>query len=393
MKRWFRLFQAENKRAWKVFPKMLLQAIVLAFAAMAIAFCAAKVLYQDEAMIIRAAVVMEEENQMTEFAYQYVKEAEKDVEFVKCGKEEAFEGLEKGRFAAVIVLGDKLIEGILNGQNPSVLVVCSEGLAGTGDFLKELTRAGADMLSAAQAEIYAMYELAGELEITEGLTELQNRINLNNLDMAMGRSSLFQYREVSATGELSVQTYYFVSAVTILFLFLGLPMGMFLKRDNTAAIRQYRRAGIGGAGQQAARWLTIFFLYAAVTGVTAVVCGCLGKGGIQFAGIWLIAGSMAAFELMIYEAVERKSSAVLLLAFFSVILLFLSGGIIPRIFFPDHIRRISEVLPSSFWIGGIGSAVSGIFDGRQIGISILYGIGFFGMSVYFRYRNAWRSDL
>jgi len=391
MNRWFRLLQAENKRAWKVFPKMLLQAIVLAFAALAIAFCATKILYQDKVLLIRAAVVMEEENQLTEFAYQYVQETEKDVEFVKCSKEEAFEGLENGRFVAVIVLGEKLIEGILNGQNPSVLVVCSENLAGTSAFLKELTQAGADMLSVAQAEIYAMYELAGEWEFTESLTELQNRINLNNLDMAMGRSSLFHYREVSATGELSVQTYYFASAVTILLLFLGLPMGMFLKKDNAAALRQYKRAGIGEAGQQAARWLTVFILYAAVIGIMAVISGFLGKSSIQFVGVWLIAGSMAAFELMIYEAVEKKSSAVLLLTFLSVILLFLCGGIIPRIFFPDHIRRIAEFLPSFFWIQGIGSAVLGSFDGGRIGISLLYGAGFFAVSIYFRYRNISRN--
>lgn len=391
MKRWFRLLQAENKRAWKVFPKMLLQAIVLALAAMAIAFCATKILYQDQVVSIRAAVVIEEENRLTEFAYQYVQETEKDVEFVKCGKEEAFEGLENGRFVAVIVLGDKLIEGILNGQNPPVLVVFSENLAGTGAFLKELTRAGADMLSIAQAEIYAMYELAGELGITKDLTDLQNRINLNNLDMAMGRSNLFHYREVSATGELSVQTYYFASAVTILLLFMGLPMGMFLKKDNIAALRQYKRSGVGEAGQQTARWFTVFFLYAAVIGITAAFFFCFGKSGIQFMEIWLIAGSMASFELMVYEAAARKSSAVLLLAFLSVFLVFLSGGIIPMVFFPDRIRHIAEFLPSSFWIEGVGSAVRGIFDGKQVGISLLYGVVFFGVSVYFRYRNISRN--
>ncbi len=392
MKRWFQLLRAENIRAWKIFPKMLLQAIVLALAAMTIAFCAAKILYQDNVLQIQTAVVMEEENQLTEFAYEYVKETEKDIEFVKCSKEEAFEGLKKGRFAAAIVLGDKLIEGILNGQNPSVLVICNEGFAGAGIFLKELTQAGADMLSIAQAEIYAVYELAEELGATEALPDIQNSINWNNLDMAMGRGSLFQYREVSATGELPVRTYYLASAVTILLLFMGIPMGMFLKTDSKVALKQYKRAGIGAAGGQAARWLTVFFLYAAVICLTAVFTVWFQKDGIQnvimpFIGLWLSAGSMAAFELMIYEAVERKSSAVLLLTFLSVILIFLSGGIVPRVFFPESVRNVAEFLPSSFWIEGIGSAVMGKFDGTLSGISILYGLGFFSVSVYFRHRN------
>lgn len=49
-------------------------------------------LYSGKPVEIRAAVVMEEENPLTEFAYEYVKKAEKGITFVKCGKEEAERG-------------------------------------------------------------------------------------------------------------------------------------------------------------------------------------------------------------------------------------------------------------------------------------------------------------
>lgn len=387
MKRWFRLLQAENKRAWKIFPKMLLQAIVLVLVTGAIAFCAVKLLEQEQGLVIRAAVVIQEDNPLTELAYEYVKETEKGVEFVRCTIKEAKKGMAEGKFAAVILLGEDLLEGIMNGQNPSVLVICSEELAGVSAFFRELTQAGAMMLSTAQAEIYAMYELAGELEITEGLTELQNRINMDNLEMALGRSSLFYYKEVTATGNLSVPDYYFASAAAALLLFLGLPMGMFLKQDSIAAVRQYKRAGIGEGGQQAARWLTVFGIYGAVTAVGAAFSFLLWKKPIQFAAVWLIAGSMAAFVLMIYEAVGKKSNAALLLTFLMTMLLFLSGGIIPKVFFPAGIRKLAVFLPSTYWITGIGNAALGVFDVRGAAVSILYGGGFFAMSVYFRWRR------
>ena len=74
MKRMLLLLCAENKRAWKIFPKMLLQAIVLALVAGTIAFCATNLLYRDTPTQVRVAVVVEEDNQLTEFALEYVKQ-------------------------------------------------------------------------------------------------------------------------------------------------------------------------------------------------------------------------------------------------------------------------------------------------------------------------------
>lgn len=367
---------------------MMIQAIVLALTAGAIAFCAAKILYHGKSVEIRAAVVIEEENPLTELVYEYVRKAEQGITFTRCSSKEAEQGLNKGEFAAVILLDEDPLEGILSGRNPSVTVVCSEGLNGTGAFFKELTQAGANMLSVAQAEIYAAYELAGELGVTEGLIDLQNRINRDNLDMALGRGSLFHYKQVSATGSLSVQTYYFASAVTALLLFMGLPMGMFLKRDSLAARRQYKRAGIGEGSQQAARWLTVFGIYGAVVLAGAASGFVTGRFSLRFMAVWAVAGSMAAFILMVYEAVEKKSGAILLLTFLTVVLLFLSGGIIPQVFFPEEIRHIAAFLPSTYWIRGIGNAALGGGAGRETIASILYGAGFFGMSVYFRRRRS-----
>lgn len=400
MKRIVRLLCAENKRAWKIFPKMFLQAIVLALVAVTIAFCAAGFLYRGEAVEIRVAVVMEEENQMTQFALDYVKKTEENVEFVVCSSMEAFQGLEKKEYVAVIVLAKQLIEGILNGENPSVLVVCQEELSVAGSFIKELTQAGAGMLSVAQAEIYAIYELAEEYDAKSGLENFQNTINMDNLGLAMGRSGLFRYEEVSATGNLSIKTYYAASAVTAMLLFFAMPMGMFLKQDHKNVLRSYKRMGIGSTGQQTIRFLTVMGIYAVfLLAGTGIVFAWgkgsgmqIGNGSLQaavtgFFRIWLTAGSVTAFILLIYELIEKKSSAVFLLAFLSVILLFLSGGIVPKVFFPEGVRRAFCWLPSDFWLKSIGAAIAGKEAGADGMISVGFGILFFAAAVFCRRRN------
>lgn len=411
MKRIVALWRAENKRAWKIFPKMILQATVLALAAGAVAFCAAKLLYQREAVEIPVAVVMEEENSLTEFALDYVKQTEENVTFIVCSSTEAAEGLEKGEYAAVIVLAGQLVEGILNGKNPPVLVIFHEKFSLAGGFLKELTQAGATLLSAAQAEIYAIYELAEEFDAQTQTAQFADTLNLENLSLAMGRSGLFQYKEVSATGGLSLKTYYAAAAVTAVLLFFAMPMGMFLKQDGKVQFRQYKRAGIGSMAQQLVRLLTVLGLYGAVllTGELLVFLGegagilsgsggfyeALGVAGIKgfsgsmtgFLSMWLTAGSIGAFVLLVYEAVEKKSSGVFALAFLSVLLLFLSGGMIPKAFFPAELREAFFWLPSNFWLNGIGCALAGEAAVRDVGISSMYGLVFLAAAVALRQRR------
>lgn len=396
MKRILCLLCAENKRAWKIFPKMFLQAVVLAFIAGTIAFCATKLLYKDIEPKVRVAVVAEEENQLTSFALNYVKNAEEGIEFIECSREEAFEGVEKSEFAAIIILPERLIEGILNGENSPVKVVYSANLSVAGGLLKELTQAGAILLSTAQAEIYAVYELAQESGAESGLDDFQNSINYDNLELALARGEFFKYSKVGATGNLSVKTYYIASAVTAILLLFGMPMGMFLKQDEKALLLQYRRVGIGAGKQQLIRWLTVMGIYGAILFGAEIFAAFAGKqdfgnGLVAAAGIWCITGSMAAFILLIYELTEKKSSAVFLLTFLAVVLLFLSGGIIPKVFFPEGLRQSISGLPSVYWLDGIGGILEGNIEGKTIGLSSLYGVVFWLTAVYLRNRKqkAW----
>ena len=103
--------------------------------------------------------------------------------------------------------------------------------------------------------------------------------------------------------------------------------------------------------------------------------------------IWLVSGSVAAFLLFIYEVTEKKSSAILLTTFLTVILLFLSGSMIPQIFFPDTLRGVAEYLLSTFWLAGIGSALEGRMDAQEMLGSLLYGILFFAGAVCLRHKR------
>ncbi len=386
MKRVLRLLFAENKRAWKLFPKMLLQAIVPVLVTGAVAFCASKMLYQDETVTIKVAVVLEEENTMTQFALDYVKEAEEDVEFVEYNGKDALRALKEKECAAVIVLQAELIDSILSGENAPVLVVCNEDME-AAFFLRELTDAGAKLLSVAQAEIYALYDLVEQYEVEDALYDLQMKVNLNNITLAMGRDDLFHYKTVSATGNVSTNIYYLSSVLLATLLFLGMPMGMFLKGDQEVFLRQLTKAGNGAGMQQGCRLLAVVGIYTVLLCGVALALSAFGMEKIQVGVLLIVGVSIAAFVLCIYELVEKKSSAVLLLAFLTAVFLFVGGGIVPTVFLPDFLKTVSKCLPSTYWLLAGAEALSGTFYKGAVVYSLIYAVVFLGTAIFLRHRK------
>lgn len=103
--------------------------------------------------------------------------------------------------------------------------------------------------------------------------------------------------------------------------------------------------------------------------------------------VWLVSGSIAALLLLIYEVTEKKSSAILLTTFLTVILLFLSGGIIPKVFFPEALRVVAAYLPSTFWLEGIAGVLEGRGVAGKMCGSLLYGMLFFAGAVCLRHKK------
>lgn len=117
----------EVKKALKIFPRMLLQAVLLILLIGAIAFCGVKSMEQNPlAVNVDIAVVVREENMMTKMALSYVEDMESVSQicsFRQMAEDEGFDCLERGEVAALILVnhagapGSPFSRAITSGTN------------------------------------------------------------------------------------------------------------------------------------------------------------------------------------------------------------------------------------------------------------------------------------
>lgn len=374
----------EMKKMIGIFPRMLLQAIMLMILIGAIAFCGVKTM-EREPLAVRAdiGVVVREDNTMTRMALGYVENLEsasRICHFVQMTDEEGIHLLENGDIAALIVLPEQLVEGIMNGANPSVEVFFPENAGLETMLLRELTESGEGLLRVAQAQIYGAYDTAVEYGLMDRLSVMEGEIDSYNLAFALDRLAIYREEMVSATGKMNMIQFYAASGAILFLLLTGIAVYPVVQREPEAFRKQLTRYGIGEVWQSFCKWLCGFLCMSLFGGIAWAMlkiagivvpeavqglCLALTGGrkspniGVQAGIVLLILITVSTLVYLIYSLAGSRSSAILLIFLLSVIMIYLSGGLVPSMFLPKAMQAIGDRLPTAYLIQAVGGILTG----------------------------------
>lgn len=383
---------------------MILVAVCAAALGM-IAFCAGMWgAAEGEDTKLRIGYVAED-NKLTQFAVSYVQ----NMESVKslCNlepvtQEEGRRLVESGDLAALIVLPEDVINEILSGSNtPAKLYVHQDsntmggGLSAVGSMLfEELALAGIGMLDMAQAQIYAVSDVLNALQIpydSDILQAMYDDINQFNLSVATNREMLFRTKSVSVTGNDTYVVYYVSAALTIYAMLAGLFFGSFCKRSYMQQAMAEKRIGVSLAKQLADRclagtmlmFMTLALPFAAflIPGVNSLLSVQITPGGII--SLFLITIFMTVYNMLIYQMVEKRESALVMIGLMAVLQSYLSGCLIPSALLPKVASAVGAVLPAAYLKAGFTILLTG--DARKLSQIVtgllLWGIVLFAMTL------------
>lgn len=386
MKKTLILWKLELKRMLKQTPLMLLEAVLLLGVLGIFTFGVAKLWLRDaKALQITIAVVEKEENPLTNLLLNYVQGMESISEICKfqiTSEEEGFSMLREGKAAAVLILPEGMVEGIMDGSNAPVQVFFPEEAGVESALLKELTDAGVQMLRVAQAEIYGIYDTAKAYGTLEHLSVLEMDIDRYNLAFALDRLALFQTQEISATGGLSILQYGAASGAVFFLLLLGMACYPVMQPYPTVLRKQLVRkeseqedsASANGCAGHAVWVLVRSFGLLVRGGLEAAGYGAwIPKIGIVQAGVCLLILFCAtAFVFLVFQLAGSGTAAILLLFFLTAAMQYLAGGFVPSIFLPEAVQRIGKFLPVTYLVDAAGSLYSGRLSGKTVGMLILF---------------------
>lgn len=373
----------EVNKTMRMLPRMLLQAILLMVIIGTIAFCGVKSMEKEPlAVSVDIAVVAEDDNAVTQMAIGFVESMESVSEFCsfrQVSEEEGFALLEEGKVAALILLPEQLVEGIMNGQNPAVEIYFAKQAGLESMLFKELTDAGAGLLNVAQAQIYGAGDTAAAYDFTDKLSVMEMEIDSYNLAFALDRLALYETEQISATGQMSTLQYFAASAVVLFLLLFGMALYPVMQPEPAVFRRQLARQGVGLWWQDFCQWLCgllsvglMSILCLAVSRIAAAWSGNSGKK-IELFGRGQRAGHMEGIVFLIllgivlistlvylvYSLAGSRVSGILLLFMISIIMIYLSGGLVPSMFLPETMQKIGDKLPTAYLIRAAGSMFAG----------------------------------
>lgn len=378
----------ELKKTIGMFPRMLLQAILLMILIGAIAFCGVKAMEKEPLAVgARIGVVVREENTVTKMALRYVENMEsvsQICDFVQVPEEEGFRLLERREIAALVILPEQLVEGIMNGQNPAVDVIFPKNAQIEAMLFRELTESGAGLLRVAQAQIYGAADTAAEYGLTDRLSVMEADIDSYNLAFALDRLAMYDEETVSATGQMSVLQYYAASGIILFALLSGIAVYPVMQQEPLSFQKQLKRQGTGAMWQLFCKWMCGFVcmtLFCGIALITIKLAGIIRPdiGAIiqsvlvsrryrysivSYIGIiLLLLITVTTLIRMIYSLTGSRTGGILLILLVTIIMIYLSGGFIPSVFLPKIMQSLGNRLPTSYMIHAVGGLFAGYRDG------------------------------
>ena len=364
--------KTEWKRAVVILPAILKRAVllvlVLGLAAGAAAFCVTAGKQAQDEGLLRVGYVAEE-NALTDMAVAYVEEMESIKALCSIERVSEEDGpalLQGGELAALVMLPADVVEEILSGKNTPVTVyMAADNAFNSGELgnlkrllFQELANSAVGMLETAQAEIYAVQYVIGDLFAADGafVQKLYDDINRFNIGAAAGREKLFRTKTVSVTENDTYVIYYGSALLAVYVLLAGLFFGSFFCHSEMWRNMLEKRLGASRLWQVVCGFLAgllpmcvvgiLPFFALAVPVVRAHLNVKVSAGAI---GLMLLAMAFGVlYFMLIYGIFGEKRNALLAIGLLALIQAYLSGCIVPSALLPDLAYSVGKVLPASF---------------------------------------------
>lgn len=378
------------KRSLRLLPAQLFITVVLLASMSGLVFGAQKFLYGEQLYRQqKVAIVVEDDSRYTPMLIKFVQQMDSvrtACKFQIEDREDAFLQLQEGEVLAVMVVPQNVLEDIMNGTNTPVQVYMPLDATFESTVLGELLASGASLLTTAQAQTYAVYDLAISADTLaaqqsetpqamEHLHQYEQDIDDWNLDRALKRGKLFSTETVNVTGKVDLPLFYGISAGILITLLWGMGASFLQLPAPEQTGRMLHRAGISTGKQITTLWLVegcwLFLLqigYLLLLDKVLRLCMDIQltwSSGLLLA-LFLTAMLVSSLQLLAYTFVKEQGLAIITLAILSMGMLFLSGGLVPAAFLPKGINAAATYLPTT-WVLQIQSTAM-----QRNGIGILW---------------------
>ncbi len=415
------LVRMQIKSAFKYMPHILLGMVVFVVIISGITTGAIYMSQQDSGDDkMQVAIVVDEnagvkEQQYVKTAFDFIQNMD-SVNAVcdftqEYALDEAVELLKEHKITALIRIPKGFIDGIMNGKNVPAVVYFNEKTTNfSSTLLRYMMQAGASDLSTAQAGIYAFEDVYKDMIIKYQDMPVNNlsndtfndsviSLNKSYFSYALDRGIYFKTEKVTENNNLNTMQFYFSSGIVMLLMFTALTCGSFYHKDSKTFRSQIKRNGTLSGSLCVSKTVGLTVVLGLLYGVAYLLISLSSIRYIQVRQLitfdnaivikdyiikFLISLVALVFLIFciylmagaVYSCISDDTAAVLVLFFIVIVMVFVSGMIIPSAMLPVGIRNISKYFSSYWYMKLAGEIITGNVSLSVIIINMLYTILF-----------------
>lgn len=373
------LFRLEMKRLISMLPSILLETLLFGLIISGVGIYAAKSLYGDKAVgEIKVGIVADSEDRMTGMLVRFVQSMDslKDsASFVILPEEEAVRQVKEGEIYAAVMVPEGIVDSVISGENLPVTIQLGNSYSRMEtEVFAQLTRSGAQLLSVAQAGIYAADTFCLENEMQDQIQQTEDYLNVAYLDYAIGRASVFRTKEVNAVKGVGIVDYYGISLLLAFLSFAGLSFGKCIQVNMGERERLLCIQGISAYGQyviRAGAFAVVFALLGTIISLPVYLLLIRYTGSsFQVAASWLalffIWFVIGLFLRMLFQLTGSSPGGIGICFVILMALMFASGVFLPSAFLPLWMEKFGNYFPYKGWMEAAAAVLQGRCEGQII---------------------------
>ncbi|HCH27928.1 MAG TPA: hypothetical protein DEW35_00315 [Ruminococcaceae bacterium] len=406
-------FKANLKRNIRLLPSILLPVLAIGLIFAVIGSAAVySVLNSESRAKVKLGLVGKTEGTYLGFGIDSVQKydtSKYELTFLRLDEETAKSKLKKREISAYLVVPDRFVSDLVEGENPQITYVSNKTENNfSSEIIKEVAAVISSTVSPAEAGIYSMHKIADDNGFSKSeIRKADTELSLDYISFVLNRNRIFAPEFLGVSDGLPGETYYFCAVIFFFMLIWGIFCTGILKTKTISYIGYIKSRGIGITRQITGEYFAFSVVSATVLVVISVITGSVFEHiPLNLPGFDRIGVSSAllfsfkilpalfmitAFEFLLYELVESSCAVIIGQFVCAIVFAYMAGCFYPINFFPVSYQKIVPFLP-------FGAAFSYIRQAFAKNISLsgfvavtAYGLAFVIISVFARKARTERS--
>ncbi len=301
--------------------------------------------FSDRKELKKIGVVSYTDDFYVDMASAILSETE-HFETVQLSEDEAKKRLISGEIQGYAVVPENFIESAMKGKNVPFSYVLLKKPSSLSHLLTgEIVESVSVLLTESQRAVYGMRQFLKDSGKREKLTAETEKMSFSIISKILAREDFFETENLSERESPTFFEYYFISAVLVFHLILGMSLSGYMIKENLSLSILLSSRGVSVTRQIIYEWTAFFIITGSFSFFISVIAGLvLGVNNTLF--LVLPLALLSSFQFFIYEISGSVVAGTLTQFFSSFLFAYISGYFYPSYFFPEGVRKIASVLPT-----------------------------------------------